>query len=63
MAPSPVRSLFFTPPMAIARLGSSETPVEAYQWREDPSLHGGGVTALEPAVSLRVEGDGSVTPY
>ncbi len=58
-----VRSVFFTPPMAIARLGGSDTPLDAYHWREDPSLHGGGTTALEPAVSLRVEEDGSVIPY
>jgi len=32
-------------------------------WREDPSLHGGGLTALAPSVSLRVEDDGTVTPY
>lgn len=58
-----IRSVFFTPPVAVARLGGSATPVDAYVWREDPSLHGGGLTALAPAVSLRVEEDGSVTPY
>ena len=58
-----VRSVFFTPPVAVARLGASDTPVDAYVWREDPSLHGGGLTALAPALSLRVEDDGTVTPY
>ncbi len=58
-----VRSLFFTPPMAVARLGGSDTPLDAYVWREDPTTLGGGLTSLEPAVSLRVEVDGSVTSY
>jgi len=49
--------------MAVARLGGSDTPLDAFVWREDPSTEGGGLTALEPAVSLRVEDDGSVTPY
>ena len=58
-----IRSVFFTPPVAVARLGGSDTPLDAYVWREDPSLHGGGLTALAPAISLRVEDDGTVTPY
>jgi len=56
-----LRSLFFTPPLAVARLGSSATPVDAYIWREDPSVRGGGLTSLEPAVSLRVRADGSIS--
>lgn len=58
-----LRSVFFTPPVAVARLGGSEAPVDAYVWREDPSLHGGGLTGLAPTMSLRVEQDGSVTPF
>jgi len=58
-----VRSLFFTPPMAVARLGGSDTPVDAFVWREDPTTLGGGLTSLEPVVSLRVEDDGSVSSY
>jgi len=49
--------------MAIARLGGSEIPLDAYVWREDPSTEGGGLTSLEPAISLRVGDDGSVTSY
>ncbi len=63
MAGETVRSVFFTPPMAVARLGGSDTPVDAYVWREDPSLEGGGLTSLEPAVSLAVTADGSVRSY
>jgi len=58
-----VHALFFTPPMAVARLGGSDTPLDAYVWREDPTTEGGGLTSLEPAVSLRVEADGSVTSH
>jgi len=58
-----VRSLYFTPPMAVARLGGSDTPLDAFVWREDPTTLGGGLTALEPAVSLRVEDDGSVSSF
>ncbi len=58
-----VHALFFTPPMAVARLGGSDTPLDAYVWREDPTTEGGGLTSLEPAVSLRVEADGSVTSF
>lgn len=63
MARLPLRSLFFTPPMAIARLGGSEIPVDAYEWFEDPSDLGGGLTSLKPAQSLRVESDGSVSSF
>jgi len=58
-----VRSVFFTPPMAVARLGGSDTPLDAFVWREDPSTEGGGLTSLEPALSLRMDDDGSVTSY
>jgi len=55
--------LFFTPPMAVARLGGSDKPLAAFEWREDPSALGGGLTSLEPAVSLRVHHDGSLSSY
>lgn len=58
-----IRSVFFTPPLAVARVGGSPTPVDAYVWYEDPSLQGGGLTALLPCVSLRVEDDGSVACF
>ncbi|HZI08160.1 MAG TPA: hypothetical protein VEZ71_29340, partial [Archangium sp.] len=55
--------LFFQPPMAIARLGGSDTPLESFRWREDPSVHGSGKTVIEPSITLEVERDGSVRPY
>lgn len=63
MARAGLRSLFYTPPIAVARLGGSDTPLDAFEWREDPSTLGGGLTSLEPAVSLKVEDDGSVTSF
>jgi hypothetical protein len=48
--------------MAVARLGSSDTPLEAFTWSEDPSLHGAGLTVITPTITLAVQGDGSVRP-
>jgi len=49
-----VRSLFFTPPMAVARLGGSDTPVDAFVWREDPTTLGGASETVSPQVRGRV---------
>ncbi len=58
-----VLELYFRPPMAIARLGGSETPLESFVWSEDPTIPGAAKTVIEPAVSLAVEPDGSIRPY
>jgi hypothetical protein len=55
--------IFFLPPMAIARVGSSDTPVEAYAWKDDRSGHGGTQTVVTPAPTFEVLGDGSVRAY
>jgi len=55
--------VFFQPPMAVARLGGSDTPLESFRWREDPSLHGAGKTVLEPATTLEIQLDGTPRPY
>lgn len=54
--------IFFLPPMAIARCGSSPTPADSFKWRADSLVHDAPTTVIEPAVSLRVADDGSVTP-
>src|SRR5262249_13443165 len=59
---STLLKFFFLPPMAIARCGSSPTPVGSYRWIERAILPDAPATLIEPAVSLRVEDDGSVTP-
>lgn len=58
-----ITRIFFTPPMAIARLGGSSTPLESYSWREDPSSFGSGQTVIVPEISLEIQFDGSVRPY
>src|SRR5262245_6082291 len=58
-----IRTLFFLPPMAIARVGTSDTPLDAFSWAEDQRFFGAGRTVVVPQVSLEVLPDGSVEPY
>jgi hypothetical protein len=58
-----ILKIFFNPPMAIARLGGSDTPLESFTWTEDPSLFGAGRTVITPQISLEVQPDHSVRPY
>jgi hypothetical protein len=58
-----IEELFFLPPMAVARLGGSDTPLVSYTWLEDPSLHGAGLTVISPSTSLEVLADGGVRPF
>lgn len=56
-------AVYLLPPAALARLGGSHRPLENYEWRTDPTVHGGALTVIEPATTLDVAEDGSVTPY
>jgi hypothetical protein len=47
-------NVYVLPPFAVARLGASDTPVDAFDWVENPATHGAGKTVIRPAVSLRV---------
>lgn len=58
-----IKEIYFLPPLAIARLGGSDTPLDCFVWNTDQSLHGGNRTVIEPAVSLRVMSNGSVRPF
>lgn len=58
-----INGIFFNPPMAIARLGGSETPLESFSWGEDPSSFGAGRTVIRPQTTLEIQSDGSVRPY
>jgi hypothetical protein len=58
-----IEEIFFLPPMAVSRLGGSDTPLESFTWVEDPSQHGAGATMIQPSISLEVQADGSVRPY
>jgi hypothetical protein len=55
--------VFFYPPMAIARLGGSNNPLESFTWQEDPTLRGAAKTTISPAISLEIQADGSARPY
>jgi hypothetical protein len=58
-----ILEIFFLPPMAVARLGSAATPLASFSWAQANTRHDANETIIEPALSLRVEPDGSVTPY
>ncbi len=55
--------VFFLPPMAVARVGASDTPIESFHWAEDRTSHGATATVIEPGITLRVNADASLTPY
>lgn len=55
--------MFFLPPIAIARVGGSDNPLEAFEWDSDVSTHGAHQTVIKPAVTLDVAADGSVRAY
>jgi hypothetical protein len=63
MANVVIRNVFFKPPLAIARVGGSSTPLDAFVWDSDRSIHGANRTVIRPAVTLKVLPDGSLRPY
>jgi hypothetical protein len=63
MAPIAITAIRFAPPMAIARVGASPSPLEAFTWVEDSGMFGAGRTAIRPEISLQVLPSGSVEPY
>lgn len=53
--------IYFDPPMAIARVGSSPDPMDAFDWTFDKNPHRGVQTKIRPTRSLHLEserGDG-----
>jgi len=58
-----LEEIFWMPPMAVARLGGSDIPLASFNWSEDPSLSGAGLTVILPSISLEVLSDGSVRPF
>jgi hypothetical protein len=58
-----VVEMFFLPPIAVARVGGSDNPLEAFEWDTDVSTHGAHQTVITPTVSLEVGADGSLRPY
>lgn len=61
MAADTIRRIFFNPSVAIARLGGSATPLDAFEWGPgDP--HTVAETRILPRWTLDVRPDGSVSP-
>jgi hypothetical protein len=58
-----VVEMYFMPPNAVARVGGSDNPLEAFEWATDVSTHGAHQTIIKPAVTLDVAADGSLRPY
>jgi hypothetical protein len=59
---SVIEQIFFLPPMAVARLGGSDVPLESFVWVEDPATHGGAATVIQPSTTLLVKQNGSIQP-
>jgi len=57
-----IQSIFIDPPIAIARLGGSNAPQEAFEWVETDNPRTDGNTAVAPRWSLDVLSDGMVEP-
>ena len=57
-----IQSIFIDPPIAIARVGGSTTPLDAYIWAESPDPRSDGETTIVPTWSLDILPDGSVSP-
>jgi hypothetical protein len=55
--------LYFLPPLALARLGGSDTPLESFRWATDVTISGGHHTVIEPAITLSVDADGAAFSY
>ncbi|MFZ6780177.1 hypothetical protein ACO0LD_25370 [Undibacterium sp. Ji83W] len=58
-----IQAIFINPPMAIARLGGSSTPQEAFQWIQNPAPRANAETVIAPDWSLRILPDSSVEPF
>src|SRR5947209_17138142 len=58
-----IQNIFFLPPLAIARIGGSNTPLDNFVWDSDKSIHGANRTVIRPEVTLKVLSDGSLRPY
>jgi hypothetical protein len=62
MTADTIRRIFFTPPVAVARLGGSSSPMEAFHWGPgDP--HTIGETRIRPSWTLALDADGNVDAY
>ena len=59
-----IEHLWFYPPLAFARLGGSDIPLECFYWGVDDNLpHGTGKTTILPGLTLLVGDDGELSSY
>jgi hypothetical protein len=58
-----VLELYFLPPLALARLGGSDTPLECFHWAPGVGTHSANQTTIEPAATLEIDGDGRPSAY
>jgi hypothetical protein len=58
-----LQEMFFLPPLAVGRVGASDTPMESFHWDTDMSIDGVHRTTITPAVTLAVDDEGAVSPY
>jgi hypothetical protein len=57
-----IEKLWLYPPLAIARLGTSATPCDNFNWSaDDLRPRGTGKTTIQPAQTLQIAADGTVT--
>jgi hypothetical protein len=56
-------NIYFNPPMAVARVGASPTPMAAFEWDTAKTAHGGTQTVIKPALSFDVAPDGTLRPH
>lgn len=57
-----IQEIFVDPPIAIARLGGSNAPQDAYRWVEALNPRSDGNTVIAPWWTLDVLGDGTIEP-
>jgi hypothetical protein len=58
-----IREIYFLPPLAIARVGGSDTPQDSFRWQTSIGIHGAHQTVIEPAVSFHVAADGTPSAH
>src|SRR5262249_7838419 len=57
-----IQALFIDPPIAIARLGGSSAPQDAYCWADPINPRSDGNTVIVPWWTLEVLSDATVAP-
>jgi hypothetical protein len=58
----PIQSIFFNPPLSVARLGGSSVPMDAFSWIASEEPHLIGETQIRPEWTLDVQSDGGIVP-